>query len=53
MAPEGRATRGPLNRHLAGVEADLALGSAPAMTAPAIAGGHGEPHKPARRPVPS
>src|ERR1700730_5986118 len=33
------AHAGPLNRHLASVEADLALGSAPAMTAPAIAAG--------------
>src|ERR1035437_3010715 len=38
LAPEV-AHAGPLNRHLAGVEADLALGSAPAMAAPAIAAG--------------
>jgi hypothetical protein len=42
MAPEV-AHAGPLNRHLAGVEADLALGSAPAMTAPAIAAGMANP----------
>src|SRR5215470_9769304 len=37
------AHAGPFNRHLAGVEADLALGSAPAMTAPAIAAGMASP----------
>src|SRR6476620_1931503 len=37
------AHAGPLNHHLAGVEADLALGSAPAMTAPAIAAGMASP----------
>src|SRR5665647_2170384 len=31
------------HRHLAGVEADLALGSAPAMAAPAIAAGMASP----------
>src|SRR5713101_6238734 len=40
------AHAGPLNRHLAGVEADLALGSAPAMTAPAIAAGMASPASP-------
>src|SRR5450756_1765865 len=42
LSPEV-AHAGPLNRHLAGVEADLALGSAPAMTAPAIAAGMASP----------
>src|SRR6202163_432145 len=37
------AHAGPLTRHLAGVEADFALGSAPAMTAPAIAAGMASP----------
>jgi len=42
LAPEV-AHAGPLNCHPAGVEADLALGSAPAMTAPAIAAGMANP----------
>src|SRR5271154_4303323 len=42
MAPEV-AHAGPLNCHLAGGEANLALGSAPAMTAPAIAAGMASP----------
>src|SRR5450759_667933 len=41
-APEV-AHAGPPNRHLAGVEADLALGLAPAMSAPAIAAGMASP----------
>jgi hypothetical protein len=36
-------TRGPLNRHLAGMKANLALGSAPAMASPSFAAGVASP----------